>query len=485
MMTERRSRRRLRQVAGIAVLPLIFILPIVLVLLWRISAVHDTHAVEERTDSVISEMHLIHEGLFGMQSALRGYLLTGDPAFRLPFARQHSRVEAGLTAIQSEAAGHTALTAEVARLSPLVRAWLAYASEAMSRRYASTSRAHVSVDERLMEAITSNVSAILMINSTERGESITRGEASIRSVIIIVVLCAFLAAIATGLSVRRVLISTDIDQQAEREHTRLAEARHRTAELERENVRIRAADKFKSEYLATMSHELRTPLTAMLGFSEVIRDGMVGPITSEQAEALDHIIKGGHHLLELVGSVLDLAKVEAGKLDVAMVVADPRLPARDVIDGMRELAARKSIRLDVDLSFAPPRALIDPSRFRQILYNYLSNAIKFTPRGGAITVRILAEGSNGFRLDVTDNGIGIDAADVSTLFKEFRQVDLASSTEPGTGLGLALTKRLVEAQGGRVGVNSVRGAGSTFFAVFPDAVAAARAQREKVEAIVA
>jgi signal transduction histidine kinase len=233
-----------------------------------------------------------------------------------------------------------------------------------------------------------------------------------------------------------------------------------------------------------MSHELRTPLTAMLGFSEVIRDGKVGPVTSEQGECLDHIITNGRHLLELVGTVLDLAKVEAGKLDVAVVVADPRLPTRDVVDGMRELAVRKSIRLDVDLVRAPHQALIDPSRLRQIIYNYLSNAIKFTPRGGAVAVRILPEGNDGFRLEVTDTGVGIDSADIGSLFKEFRQVDLPSH-EPGTGLGLALTKRLVEAQGGFVGVQSVRGAGSTFFAVFPDAVAATRAERRRMEASVA
>jgi signal transduction histidine kinase len=477
--------RRLRQVAGIALLPVIFILPIVVVLLVRISAVHQSETVEERSDTVISQTHVVREELFGMEAALRGYLLTGDAAFRRSFADQGRRVEAALSAIQEDSTGNPAMTARVAGLLPHVRDWLAYASAAMAATYGSSNASQISIgDERRMGAIENDIAAILTAKTTERGEIISRAEGGIRTMILLVIGCALLTALATGLSVRRVLIVTDVERRAEQERVRLDEARRRTADLERENVRIRTADKFKSEYLATMSHELRTPLTAMLGFSEVIRDGKVGTITAEQAECVDHIIKSGRHLLELVGTVLDLAKVEAGKLDVAMVVTDPRLPVRDVVDGMRELAARKGIRLDVDLARAPQHVLIDPPRLRQILYNYLSNAIKFTPRGGAITVRVLPDG-DGFRLEVNDTGVGIDTAELGNLFKEFRQVDLQSNTEPGTGLGLALTKRLTEALGGYVGVMSERGIGSSFYAIFPDSVAAARRAQPRLEAVVA
>jgi len=484
MSAELRSRRR-RQVAGIALLPVIFILPIVVVLLFRISAVHQSEAVEQRSDTVISQTHVVREELFGMQASLRGYLLTGDSVFRRAFADKEGRIEAALGAIQEDSAGNVAMTTHVARLLPHVRDWLAYASAAMVRRRGTVNGAEISVgDERLMLAIETDIAALMTAKSTERGQIISRAAEGIRSMILLVIGCALLAALATGLSVRRVLIVTVLERRADQERVRLEEARRRTAELERENVRVRTADKFKSEYLATMSHELRTPLTAMLGFSEVLRDGKVGPINGEQAEALDHIIKSGRHLLELVGTVLDLAKVEAGKLDVAMVVSDPRLPVRDVVDGMRELAARKAIHLDVDLARAPQRVLIDPPRLRQILYNFLSNAIKFTPRHGAIAVRMLPEG-DGFRLEVSDTGVGIDSAELNDLFKEFRQVDRPGNTEPGTGLGLAVTKRLTEALGGHVGVMSERGAGSAFYAVFPNAVAAARREEPRVEAVVA
>lgn len=484
VMSPQLRSRRLRQVAGIAVLPLIFILPIVITLLLRISAVHQSETVEERSDTVISQTHVVREELFGMQSSLRGYLLTGDAAFRRSFTDQGQRVEAALRAIQEDSTGNLAMTTHVARLLPHVREWLTFASAAISRPHGTLNAAEISMgDEWRMDAITRDIAAILTAKSTERGEIISRADEGIRMMILLVVGCALLAAVATGLSVRRVLIVADVELRAEQERVRLDEARRRTAELERENVRIRTADQFKSEYLATMSHELRTPLTAMLGFSEVLRDGKVGPINGEQAEALDHIIKSGRHLLELVGTVLDLAKVEAGKLDVAMIVTDPRLPVRDVVDGMRELAARKAIRLNLDLTRAPQRVLIDAPRLRQIVYNYLSNAIKFTPREGAIDVRVLPDG-DGFRLEVSDTGVGIDTAELSSLFKEFRQVE-QSSTEPGTGLGLALTKRLTEALGGHVGVLSARGAGSTFYAVFPEAVAAARRERPRLEAAVA
>ncbi|HEU5481018.1 MAG TPA: ATP-binding protein [Candidatus Tumulicola sp.] len=468
-------------------LPLIFILPIVLVLLLRIAEVRHTESIEERSDTVISETQTVRAEVIGMQSALRAYLLTGNPAFKQDFASRERLVDATLAAIGEDAAGDPAMTARVSRLAPHTRAWMAYASAVMARsRTSQREGAGIGGDETYMAPVTRDVGAILAAKSSERGRVISRAEHGIRTLLLIVVVCALLATLATALSVRRMLILAEIERQAEQERARLREARRRTAELERENHRFKTADKFKSEYLATMSHELRTPLTAMLGFSEVIRDGKVGPITPEQADCLDHIVKSGHHLLELVGSVLDLAKVEAGKLDVAMIVSDPRLPVRDVVDGMRELAARKSLRLELDLATSPREALVDPSRLRQILYNYLSNAIKFTPAGGTVRVRLLPEGSDGFRLEVADSGIGIADADVKTLFKEFGQIaSHETAAQKGTGLGLALTKRLTEAQGGYVGVKSTLGAGSTFFAVFPQAVWAAGSQRKPRETALA
>jgi signal transduction histidine kinase len=479
--------RRLRQVAGIAVLPLIFILPIVVVLLLRIAEVRHTESIEERYDTVITETQTVRAEVIGMQSAMRAYLLTGNPIFKQEFARREERVDAALTAIGDEAANDSAMTARVGRLVPHARAWMTYASGIMAASQASRREAAgIGADEASMAPVMSDVGAILAAKSSERGRLISRAEQAIRTLLLIVVVCALLATLATGLSVRRMLILGEIERQAEQERLRLREARRRTAELERENLRFRTADKFKSEYLATMSHELRTPLTAMLGFSEVVRDGKVGPITPEQADCLDHVVKSGRHLLELIGSVLDLAKVEAGKLDVAMAVSDPRLPVRDVVDGMRELALRKSLHLAVDLASAPPQALIDPSRLRQILYNYLSNAIKFTPPGGSVWVRLLPEGSDGFRLEVADSGIGIADADVESLFKEFGQIaSQEPAAEKGTGLGLVLTKRLTEAQGGYVGVKSTLGSGSMFFAVFPQAVSAAGSQRERRETAIA
>jgi signal transduction histidine kinase len=478
--------RRFRQVTGIAVLPILFILPIVLVLVIRISATHQFEEVEERTDTLIGQAHTLREQIFGIESAVRGYLLTGDSGFRLSFADQRKRAETALAAIENDAAANGDIAPNAARLSRDMRVWLARERTEIAYRHLlpRTSDGGIFRD-RLVDSMLGDLDAILEAKSAERDKIIGQAETANQSMIAIVVICGLLAAIATGLSVRRTLILIDIEQRAQQERERLSEARRRTAELERDNVRIRSADKFKGEYLATMSHELRTPLTAMLGFSEVVRDGKLGPINDDQAEALDHVITSGRHLLELVGTVLDLAKVEAGKLDVSVVVADPRVPTRDVIDGMRELAARKSIRIGVDLTGSPKQALIDPQRFRQILYNYLSNAIKFTPTGGTVAVTLLPEGSDGFRLAVTDNGIGIDKSNLTQLFKEFRQIDLAGGTQPGTGLGLALTKRLTEAQGGYVDVRSVRGEGSTFFAVFPNAVTAAMHDARKVEATVA
>jgi protein-histidine pros-kinase len=244
------------------------------------------------------------------------------------------------------------------------------------------------------------------------------------------------------------------------------EARRRA--LEEMNLRIQEANRLKSEFLANMSHELRTPLNAILGFSEVLLDGRVGPINPDQEEFLGDIHSSSRHLLQLINDVLDLSKVESGKMDFHPVRFDPRTLVDELVDTLKTLVQQNKLSLVVEIDPQLGVLSFDQGRLKQILYNYISNAIKFTPEGGRIVVRFFPTTPEEVRIEVEDTGIGIAPGDLETLFVEFHQLDNGATKKyQGTGLGLALTKRLVEAQGGTVGVSSVLGKGSLFFAVFP------------------
>ncbi|HEY4223541.1 MAG TPA: PAS domain S-box protein, partial [Myxococcota bacterium] len=227
-----------------------------------------------------------------------------------------------------------------------------------------------------------------------------------------------------------------------------------------ENRLIQAANRLKSEFVANMSHELRTPLNAILGFAELMHDGKIGAVSEEQQQALTDVLASGRHLLDLINGMLDLAKVESGRMEIAPQPVDLHALLAEVVDVSRSLAARKRIELSAHVDPSVSAVVTDPARLKQVLFNYLSNALKFTPDGGRVAVRAQPESESDFRVLVEDSGVGIDEEDLGKLFIEFSQLDAGmTKRHEGTGLGLALTKRIVEAQGGRVGVTSAPGSG--------------------------
>jgi PAS domain S-box-containing protein len=230
---------------------------------------------------------------------------------------------------------------------------------------------------------------------------------------------------------------------------------------------ILEANRMKSEFLANMSHELRTPLNAIIGFTDLLHKKRV-PDPEEQEQCLHDILTSSRHLLQLINDVLDLAKVESGTMELRPEPVHMPALVGEVHNVVRGLAAGKHIRIEYGIDDEVAELVIDPARVKQVLYNYLSNAIKFTPDGGHVTVRVRPETAQTFRLDVEDNGIGIEPDAIGRLFVEFQQLDTSSAKRhQGTGLGLALTRRIVESQGGRVEVRSTPGEGSTFTAVLP------------------
>jgi PAS domain S-box-containing protein len=257
--------------------------------------------------------------------------------------------------------------------------------------------------------------------------------------------------------------------------------RTKNDELETQNRRVQEANRLKSEFLANMSHELRTPLNGIIGFAELMHSGRVGPISDEHKEYLGDILSSSRHLLQLINDVLDLAKIEAGKLEFHPEKVEVKKLVYEIRDILRTLIAQKRINLEIKIDPKVEQIIIDPSKFKQILYNYVSNAIKFTPEAGHVYININQDGEEKFRIEVKDSGIGIHTEDFPRLFTEFQQLDTSRAKKfQGTGLGLALTKRLVEAQGGTVGVESIFGKGSTFYAILPQCTPLNESPAEKI-----
>jgi signal transduction histidine kinase len=271
----------------------------------------------------------------------------------------------------------------------------------------------------------------------------------------------------------------------------LAELKRFEDVLQQKNVALEEASRLKSEFLANMSHELRTPLNAIIGFSAVLRDGLAGEMTAQQRAFIGDIFTSGNHLLSLINDILDLSKVEAGKMMLDQEAVDVSSLLVNSLSIIREKAAQHRIRLDIDVAQELGVIEADARRVRQIVYNLLFNAVKFTGDGGHVILRAsrvlrrdvglfssawtgrsfpLADNEFGefLRISITDSGIGISRDGLERLFKPFSQIDggLARRFE-GAGLGLSVVKRLAELHGGTVAVESAVGEGSCFTVWLP------------------
>jgi signal transduction histidine kinase len=237
-------------------------------------------------------------------------------------------------------------------------------------------------------------------------------------------------------------------------------------ELEVANRDLAAASQHKSEFLANMSHELRTPLNAIIGFSQVLSDRMFGELNEKQEEYLQDIHASGQHLLSLINDILDLSKIEAGRMELE--VTDFHLPTAldNALILVRERASRRGIRLGSTLDQSLGTIRADERKVKQVLLNLVSNALKFTPEGGRIEIRAGMDDGMA-EISVTDTGVGIAPEDQEAIFEEFRQVGTADKKVEGTGLGLALSRKFIELHGGRIWVKSELGQGSTFTFTLP------------------
>ena len=233
-------------------------------------------------------------------------------------------------------------------------------------------------------------------------------------------------------------------------------------------AQLDAANRHKSEFLANMSHELRTPLNAVLGFSDILLQRMFGEMNEKQEEYLRDIRESGAHLLALINDILDLSKIEAGRMELEVTAFDLPQAVSDALTLVRERAMRRELTLNVAIDAGVATVRADERKVKQVLLNLLSNAIKFTPEGGRVTVHAMA-GDGCVQISVSDTGIGIAPEDQGVIFEEFRQVGTSAAKQEGTGLGLALCRKFIELHGGTIWVSSEVGSGSAFTFALPTA----------------
>jgi signal transduction histidine kinase len=254
-------------------------------------------------------------------------------------------------------------------------------------------------------------------------------------------------------------LNEDLERRVTERTTELARA---ARELEIRNREVERANRMKTEFLARTSHELRTPLNAIVGYSDLMGEEAAGPLPPTYKRFVANIQEGAHHLLHMVNDVLDLSKIEAGRIDLNREEFHPAGALEEVLSVITPLARIKNIAIENQLP-AGTNINADRTRFKQILYNLLSNAVKFTPEDGRVWITRCSR-ENTACFCVGDTGIGIPSAELEAVFDEFHQVDAPpGAVTEGTGLGLAITKRLVDLHGGTIWVESAPGRGSTFF----------------------
>jgi|GEM_PF-2204584 PAS domain S-box len=253
--------------------------------------------------------------------------------------------------------------------------------------------------------------------------------------------------------------------------TKLAEAEilRQAEELARANESLRAVDRYKDEFLSVISHELRTPLNFITGFASILDDEVAGPLNETQHEYLAKILSGSDRMLSLVNNLLDMSRLQAGKLSLLLEPTDYEPLVEEVVQTLKPLADDRSVALHTEI-VADRMLAIDPQRIVQVLTNLVDNAIKFSPKGSQVRIRAFVQGKSAPELvtQVIDKGEGISAEDLPRLFQRFQQADMSSTRKAGgTGLGLSIAKALVEAHGGTIGVQSEPGKGSTFWFALP------------------
>lgn len=434
---------------------------------------------------VITTLHELEIEMLASESAARGFAFSGEEFLQQPFAVASDRAERILSAIEPQLAGSLRQEKSIDVLKVLCRKKLEFHGRLMNLRRSQGSAAAAKLfltGEGIELGVRIRALLAQMTGEEERLLEVSLLQARIDESVLLRTLIAGYALSFSLLLLVYSYLATQIlrRRKSEEEVLRLnfdlerriaertGELTAINAELESRNREVQRATRLKSEFLARMSHELRTPLNAIMGFSELLAEEAEGPLSAAYKTFVRHIRNGADHLLALINDVLDLSKIEAGRIELSPEEFRAADAFEEVLPVIRPLADVKRIRIDSQLD-DKAILLADRTRFKQILYNLLSNSVKFTPEGGRVWIEAFP-GDGRLSLTVGDTGVGIPLPEQQAIFEEFYQVGTTTKgVKEGTGLGLAITKRLVELHGGKIEVVSELGQGSRFTFTLPAA----------------
>jgi signal transduction histidine kinase len=428
-------------------------------------------------------VHLQH--VFSMlqdaETGQRGYLLTSQDKYLAPYTAATRQIGPELSRLAELLQSEPQQRAKVGRLQIIVARKLAELDNTIERNRAGDHASAVAIvstgsgyalmgDAREItsdiQAVQAHDRAIQMARSTA-GYSRTIWFAGVLLVALaLLILFSGIMALSNYRAGEKVISDIRIlTEQLQREKERLL---HTVGELNVAKAAADDANRAKSEFLAGMSHELRTPLNAILGFSEIIKDELFGPVGQHQyADYANDVHKSGQHLLDLINDVLDLSKIQAGKVELRAAEVDLSRLVRDAISLTRERARKGGVSLSFDESASGPVVLADRRLLTQILLNLLSNAIKFTPFGGTVNARTFSD-ARGIGFSVEDTGIGMGPEDIAKAMSPYGQIDSkVARKHQGTGLGLPISLSLAALHGGDLAVDSIVGQGTTITLALP------------------
>ncbi|NHM27745.1 hypothetical protein G7K71_12300 [Desulfofundulus sp. TPOSR] len=439
------------------------------------------YAVGKESYRLLFEVEKVKTLLLEMETGERGYLLTGEKRFLKPYNSGKAEIEKHFSALVASLEPESPPWHICREIQSSVRNWVEQVVEPniALRQKLDSSRLNPAEFEiirreekggEMMDGLLSKISRLEedLLNAQE--QRLARIYALHRRLVREIYLstgASVLAIFTLGVMLFRrlqVIEENNVKLTEQEEHLRFM-----VSELE-------AASRLKSEFLASMSHELRTPLNAIIGFAQVLQKQYYGPLTEKQSTYVEYILTSGQHLLSLINDILDLSKIEAGKMELDLSPVSIHEVIQNSLLMVRERAKRHGITLSWQVAEDVPQVTADERKMKQIIYNLLTNAVKFTPEGGSVrvTARLAADGGEKaagsyVEISVTDTGIGIPLSEQERIFEPFVQLESGHARQyEGTGLGLALVRRLVELHGGRIRVYSEgEGKGSTFSFTLP------------------
>jgi signal transduction histidine kinase/DNA-binding response OmpR family regulator len=445
------------------------LLVLIFLAIFSFQKLSEANVARARSYQILAETQSLRQGLSNMDMAARGFVITGDVEFLPALFQGQKDFLFNWEQVKKQTRDNSEQQKRLADLRQKYDKWVTAYFEPLRENWLSQSNKRVPPEDvvriskqgkpytEAMYSIVTDINKASLGRLTER--TLVANQLQTLTQLVQIVGGGFGVLLSIGLSILLTRNTKQLSKINRDLKNEIAERHQVESALHQAKEAAESADRAKSEFLANMSHELRTPLNAIIGFSEILQDKTFGDLNLRQEKYVSNVLSSGRHLLQLINDILDLSKIEAGRMELELSTVNIRSAINDVETIIRSLAFRKHIELNVEVEPNLPNIEADESKLKQILYNLLSNAIKFTPDVGCI--RLIAQqmktsdNEHAIRITVSDTGIGIKPEDLKRVFSEFEQIDSSyGRLQEGTGLGLSLSRRFVEMHGGRIWVES-------------------------------